>query len=606
MPRHRCIAMSLALGGLLYLGGCDNSFAPDVYLRSSEEVNAERVRVVKELYQAVLEKEQNTPLKLRTGNFKVMGDSSDVPEAIDDSVIVAVLAEMVRQYPPDWKNAETWDTGDGGYFLATLLGQNVIDISPTDPKVSVIRVLVADVNLDGKVVPGSMHLVEFAGRDLDITQFKSYVNQWLKGDFGDTPILVAEYTVGYASAGAFFYQPGKEPTRVTMALRRSTVEGKAPPTYDTICYTVVEWEEQCLVAEDPPMGETCEWIAYLGTTCVTTPTEGEGGGGGDRCNSESGGCGGGSGSGGNNGDSGGEGEEELEITLSCPKNVMRGDEANCQIVSEGDSEDLEEFTFTWSSNWGASHTGLSWGGIATDDVTISVSTTDWNSEAKITILDRSWDTPPSLNPDPKYVQLSSGLGGLFRLFAIDPESGAGTGPWNGRHYVRSAPIFRAELHISKNYDTRWHQRLSLPRYSFSYGDLSPIARAACPEVQSISRGVSYRYLNDECGTLSVWTNMHEQIRRHEQEHQAGHNSCLRSTTTFNFFSDLEQLTGSKSVIDTELTSGSGMWEVYLEKLDRAGSYASPTRSIAPFFYHTGNWIYDMRIGGVHPYLLSGC
>lgn len=132
MTGHKCIAMSLALSGLLYLGGCDNSFAPDVYLRSSEEVNAERVRVVKEFYQAALEKEQNTSLKLRTGNLKVMGDSSDMSEAIDDSVIVAALAEMVRQYPPDWKNAETWDTGSGGYFLAASLGKNVTDIRPTD------------------------------------------------------------------------------------------------------------------------------------------------------------------------------------------------------------------------------------------------------------------------------------------------------------------------------------------------------------------------------------------------------------------------------------------------------------------------------------------
>lgn len=107
MTGNRCVAVALVFGSLLCLARCDNSFAPDVDLPLSPEAAAERVRVVKELYQAVLEKEQNTPLKLRTGNFKVMGDSSDVPEAIDDSVIVAVLAEMVRQYPPDWKNAET-------------------------------------------------------------------------------------------------------------------------------------------------------------------------------------------------------------------------------------------------------------------------------------------------------------------------------------------------------------------------------------------------------------------------------------------------------------------------------------------------------------------
>lgn len=38
-------------------------------------------------------------------------------QGLDDSTIVAALAEMVRQYPPDWENAETWDNGNGGYFL---------------------------------------------------------------------------------------------------------------------------------------------------------------------------------------------------------------------------------------------------------------------------------------------------------------------------------------------------------------------------------------------------------------------------------------------------------------------------------------------------------
>lgn len=83
-----------------------------------------------------------------------------------------------------------------------------------------MRTLVADVTLDGDIVPGSMHLIEFAGRGLDVTRFKDYVDQWLVGDFQDTPILVAEYTIGYASTVAFLYEPGKEPTQVTMALRR--------------------------------------------------------------------------------------------------------------------------------------------------------------------------------------------------------------------------------------------------------------------------------------------------------------------------------------------------------------------------------------------------
>ncbi len=103
------------------LAGCDSSFAPDVDLSLLPEAAAERVRAVREFYQTALEKEQNTPLKLRAGTFKVMDDSSNASEVLNDSTIVATLAEMARQYPPDWENAETWDIGDGGYFLATLL-----------------------------------------------------------------------------------------------------------------------------------------------------------------------------------------------------------------------------------------------------------------------------------------------------------------------------------------------------------------------------------------------------------------------------------------------------------------------------------------------------
>lgn len=105
-----------------------------------------------------------------------MDDSSHVSGELDDSTIVAALAEMVRRYPPDWENAETWDNGNGGYFLATLLGRGVQDLRPGDTKVSVVRTLIADVTLNGDVVPGSMHLIEFAGRDLDATQFKDYVD----------------------------------------------------------------------------------------------------------------------------------------------------------------------------------------------------------------------------------------------------------------------------------------------------------------------------------------------------------------------------------------------------------------------------------------------
>ncbi len=36
-----------------------------------------------------------------------------------DSIRTEVLAEMVRQYPPDWSQAVTWSDGQGGSHLVT-------------------------------------------------------------------------------------------------------------------------------------------------------------------------------------------------------------------------------------------------------------------------------------------------------------------------------------------------------------------------------------------------------------------------------------------------------------------------------------------------------
>ncbi len=45
---------------------------------------------------------------------------------------------------------------------------------------------------------------------------------------------------------------------------------------------------------------------------------------------------------------------------------------------------------------------------------------------------------------------------------------------------------------------------------------------------------------------------------------------------------------------------SGMWAEYRKKLNAAGvNAAKPTTSIYPFFYHLGNWVYDVRTGGRH-------
>ncbi len=332
------------------------------------------------------------------------------------------------------------DTG-AGYFFATLLGPNVTDLNPSATKVPVVRILVADVDSKGNVIPGSMHLIEFAGPDLDASLYKDYVDQWLVGDLGKTPRLVAEYTIGYVFTNGFFYQPNQQPIRVTMALRRFQIYQKTQ-IFDLICYTRVEYEESCLVAVEPPMGSVCELIGSPRTTCVLVPRGGGSGGGDHECSRGGRPCGGSGGSG--NGDSGDKDEEDtLEITVSCPKSIIRGSLVKCQIILEGDSEDVKNLVFKWSSSWGPSHTGRSWEGVATDDATLSVSTDTWTHKETITVNSRNWRAPAPLDATITYANLATpGRGGFYHLTINHPIEGSGTGPWSGRGYVKIGNYIR--------------------------------------------------------------------------------------------------------------------------------------------------------------------
>ncbi len=61
---------------------------------------------------------------------------------------------MVRAYPPDWDQMETWDNGIGGYYAATVLGPATS--TPSDPDILVVRTLVADVDENGQIISGRL------------------------------------------------------------------------------------------------------------------------------------------------------------------------------------------------------------------------------------------------------------------------------------------------------------------------------------------------------------------------------------------------------------------------------------------------------------------
>lgn len=90
--------ITLAIGALLVLTHCDGGFVPDAGPPpNSSDV---RAQAIQEWYHAALTEEQDAPLTLSGG---MVGKISE------DSTIAAVLAAMVRQYPPDWDQMETWD-----------------------------------------------------------------------------------------------------------------------------------------------------------------------------------------------------------------------------------------------------------------------------------------------------------------------------------------------------------------------------------------------------------------------------------------------------------------------------------------------------------------
>ena len=243
----------LSVCALLVLTHCDSGFVPDVGPPpNSSDARAEKIKA---WYDTALEEEQNAHLDpQRIG--KLAGDST----LLSDSTIAAVLAAMVDQHPPDWDQMETWDNGSGGYIGATLLAGGLG--STSDPDLSVVRTLVADVDENGRVLSG--YLVEYVSEDVQESQFKEYVGQWLAGDFGNKAMLVAEYTIGYASTSAMFYAPDKDPRPITIRLVEKYGTGKIDGNKysgKVSALVLVYWEAGPPIKVGPgyPITTTCVW-----------------------------------------------------------------------------------------------------------------------------------------------------------------------------------------------------------------------------------------------------------------------------------------------------------------------------------------------------------
>ena len=174
---------------LLLWGRCDSSFVPD------PGPAPDLIQSLQVWYEAALLRYQE---ELAAAGVAKTGD--EIP--------VAVLAALVRAYPPDWSQAVAWRDSNGGAHVATLLGPERPAVSFSHDGLAVVRTLIGDFDAQGEVT--GARLVEFISPDpLDPLSYVDYLAQWIHDDFGEAPMLAAEYTIGYATQGAWLHRPGE-------------------------------------------------------------------------------------------------------------------------------------------------------------------------------------------------------------------------------------------------------------------------------------------------------------------------------------------------------------------------------------------------------------
>lgn len=163
----------------------------------------------------------------------------------------------------------------------------------------------------------------------------------------------------------------------------------------------------------------------------------------------------------NTGDGGGGGgttdTTQVSITLTCPADVDRGDNVSCEIES---SETLTNvrWTFSSSSTSGNSETGTTWGGMAVESGTLTITGNSGGEafdpiEHTITVNSRGWvwtiDVGWGINCDYAWGQewarvtsMKCASNYFFNMSSGNYTKGTGTGPWAGTYYVKekNAPL----------------------------------------------------------------------------------------------------------------------------------------------------------------------
>ena len=194
----------------------------------------------------------------------------------EDSTEVLVLAEMVRQYPPDWTKAVAWSDGQGGMYVATIIGRDKPSRSFSHPDISVLRIVLVEIGLDG-IVTASRVLKFMSTDSLDQTRIQYYVNQWQSGKYETPRVLVAEFTLGLEPQVSQSSMPlDRQQIPADLSLREITKQGKVENDW--------YW---CWISDSTRGGwvcfggaDGCKWIPAeieISCICASICNEDEGG-----------------------------------------------------------------------------------------------------------------------------------------------------------------------------------------------------------------------------------------------------------------------------------------------------------------------------------------
>lgn len=555
-----------ALAAVVFVS-CDNLHVLD---DTPESRRSSLVNAAKEYYEEVVEQPASLAAKTH-----------------DDSTTALVLAEMVRQYPPDWTQAVTWPGDNVAFHAATILGADKPATSFSSDKIAVVRTILVDLDAKGEVLDG--RLLEFVSPDpLDRSLFADYTKDWLQGNYDATKMLAVEYTLGYASTKALLYNPvdkGLSSKSVTLQQRLSVGKAHAGIYY---CWVsdVQEWftcagDERCDDDENWNSGSDVTEI-----TCVCIANCGGGGsGGGDSGDSGVGDDGSVGGGGGDDKEDEDEEEEESEFTfsMSCSDSVTRGDRAGCNVTifKDGETVDPADFLFEWSSSTGftLNQSGMdSWYGTATGtaDISVAVRAENYEETTTATVNARQgWGVPAVTVTS---VTFAAGMGstlGLYNAPIHAPNFGApiaGGGPWSGHYASGDAPSFSGTIKINDDYGGG----------SNTYKD----ARNSCSLARvSLGEYETYSRVNSFCGTTSDMNTFAGQIEAHEYGHNANLNKCLGEAEGIRAMAEMEAYNGSRSDVIANL--GRRWREFHRDYLGPAMVWSPPVPGGVDF-YHARN------------------